>query len=309
MRVVFMGSPDFAVPSLRALAAPHEVAAVVTQPDRPRGRGRALAAPAVKQAAGQLGLPLLQPRRVRSAEALAALAALEADVFVVAAFGQILSPELLALPRVGCINVHASLLPAYRGAAPINRAVLNGEPRSGVTIMLMDEGIDTGAVLAREAIDLRPDETAGSLHDRLAPLGADLLLRTLTPWAQGLLAAQPQDAALASAAPMLRKEDGRVDWRCEAALVDRRVRGMDPWPAASSTLDGRPLKLYRSRSSAAPLTATTPGQILAVDDRGVLVACGEGAIWVGELQAAGGRRMTPKAYAAGHALPVGACFV
>ncbi|MBK6846853.1 MAG: methionyl-tRNA formyltransferase [Proteobacteria bacterium] len=306
LRVVFMGSPDFAVPSLRALAAEHEVLAVVTQPDRPRGRGRVLAAPAVKQVAEALGFPVLQPRRVRAPESVAALAALQADLFVVAAFGQILSAELLALPRLGCVNVHASLLPRYRGAAPINWAVLRGEAQSGVTIMLMDQGIDTGAVLAREPIALRADETAGSLHDRLAPLGAELLRRTLEPWARGALSAQPQDAALATAAPMLRKEDGCVDWRREAESVDCWVRGMDPWPAAHSTLAGQPLKLYRSQVAVAPLKATAPGQVLAVDPRGLLVACGAGAIWIRELQAAGGRRMAPTAYAAGHPLPVGA---
>lgn len=308
LRVVFMGSPDFAVASLRALAAVHELVAVVTQPDRPRGRGRALAPPPVKEVAQQLALPVLQPRRVRAPEVVAALAALRADLFVVVAFGQILSAEVLALPRRGCVNVHASLLPSYRGAAPISWAVLNGEAQSGVTIMLMDAGIDTGPILASEAIALAADETAGSLHDRLAPLGAALLLRTIDGWSRGAIRPQPQDASLACPAPMLRKDHGRVDWRRDAAVVDRWVRGMDPWPGASSTLDGDVIKLYHSQLAAPPLSPTVPGQILAVDARGLLVACGQGAIWLRELQAPGGRRMSAKAYVAGHPLALGACL-
>ena len=233
LRAVFMGSPDFAVPTLEALHGACKVLAVVTQPDRPRGRGRALAQPPVKVAALELGLPVFQPETLRRKAVRQELAALGADVFVVAAYGQILRPRMLATPAMGCINVHASLLPRLRGAAPIQWAVARGEERSGVTIMQMDAGMDTGDILLQRGFKLDPDETASSLHDRLAALGGPCLLEALEGLAAGTLKPTPQVEAEATLAPMLSKADGELDFGLPSSLVDQRVRGMDPWPGPS----------------------------------------------------------------------------
>jgi len=305
LRVVLMGTPDFAVPCLRALNESHEVLAVVTQPDRPRGRGRRLTPPPVKVVAMQLGLTVVQPEKLRRRAVRKQLMAYGADVFVVAAFGQILSPRLLAVPRLGCINVHASLLPRYRGAAPIQWAVINAEAQSGVTIMQMDAGVDTGPLLLQEAIGLRADETAGTLHDRLSLLGARLLIEALDGLASGRLAPRPQDERLAVLAPMLSKEDGHIDFNGAAKHVDCRIRGLDPWPGAYCIHDGRPLRLFHANSEKGLDRRGRPGEVLAVDDRGMLVACGSGAVWVSELQSPGSRRMAARAFAAGHELAPG----
>jgi methionyl-tRNA formyltransferase len=303
--IVFMGTPDFAVPSLRALAPRHRLLAVVTQPDRPKGRGQALAPSPVKAAALELGVPVLAPEKLRTREAREELERFGADLFVVAAYGKILSAKLLAVPRLGCINVHASLLPAYRGAAPIHWAVIRGEARSGITIMQMDEGMDTGPILFAEGIDLRADETTGSLHDRLAPLGAELLLRAIDGLLDGSVAPRPQPAEGVSMAPMLSKVDGVVSFAASAVEVDRRIRGLDPWPGASTTLAGAPLKLFASRLAPGQ-GGGRPGEVLGADRRGLLVACGEGeAIFVAELQLAGKKRMAATALVAGHPIPAG----
>lgn len=302
-KVVFMGAPEFAVPSLRALHQEHEVVAVVTQPDRPRGRGLRLTKPPIKVLAEQLGLPVLQPETLRRRSVREELAAYGADAFVVVAFGQILRPKMLALPRHGCINVHASLLPRYRGAAPIQWAVLDGEAKSGVTIMKLDEGVDTGPMLLQREIDLALDETAGSLHDRLAPLGAHLLLEAIDGLQSGEVKSQPQDHSRATEARMLTKEDGRIDFSRPARQVDCWIRGLDPWPGAYSELMGQRIKLCNSRVDAGAKGAA--GEVLTVDDRGALVACGEGGVWVGECQLAGKRRMCASALAAGRAIAAG----
>jgi methionyl-tRNA formyltransferase len=304
VKVVFMGSPDFAVPSLRALHGRYPVVGVVTQPDRPQGRGQKLAPPPVKVAALELGLPVLQPEKLRVAAVREQIAALGADLFVVAAYGKILSPRMLAVPRLGCINVHASLLPKLRGAAPIQWAVINREPRSGITIMKMDEGMDTGPMLLQRELELRPDETGGSLHDRLAPLGAEALLAALPRYLDGTLAPTPQPADGATLAPMLSKDLGRVDFARPAAEVDGWIRGLDPWPGAYTDLPGSErLRLFAStlvRGQSGPA-----GQVLAVDSRGLLVACGEDAVWIRELQLAGRKRMLATALHAGRPLPAG----
>jgi len=306
-----MGSPDIAVPSLRAVASRHEVLAVVSQPDRPQGRGLALAAPPVKVAATELGLRVLQPEKLRVASVREELAALGADLFVVVAYGKILSPKMLAVPRLGCINVHASLLPLYRGAAPIQWAVIRGERRSGVTIMLMDEGMDTGPMLLQRELELAEDETGGSLHDRLAPIGAEALLEAIEGHASGSLTPRPQPPSGESLAPMLSKDDGRVDFQRPAREVDCLIRGLDPWPAAFTELPGAAgaapgsgrLRLFASRAAAGQ--GGRPGEVLAVDQRGLLVACGDGAVWIGELQVAGRRRMPAAALVAGRPIPAG----
>ena len=289
LKIVYWGCPDFAVPCLRALHERHEVLTVVTQPDRPRGRGRSVARPAVKVAAEELGIPVLQPDKIRRKSFRLQLADLGADLFVVAAYGKILRPRMLAVPPMGCVNVHASLLPSYRGSAPIQWAVIRGERRSGITIMLMDAGMDTGPMLLDRGLDLRADETAGSLHDRLAELGPPLLLEALDGLADGTLQPREQDHALATEAPMLTKQHGRVDFSRPAPEVDCHVRGMNPWPGAYTSLQGKPLKLFAS--AVAPGHGGSPGEVLGVDDRGLLVACGEGAVWLAELQRAGCKRM------------------
>jgi methionyl-tRNA formyltransferase len=303
LRLIFMGSPEFAVPSLRALEDRHQVLAVVTQPDRPRGRGRALAPPPVKLAAQELGLEVLQPQTLRRRPVRLDLAARGAEMFVVVAYGQILRPRMLAVPPLGCVNVHASLLPAFRGAAPIQWAVISGESRSGVSIMLMDAGMDTGPVLLQESVELAPDETAGSLHDRLAPLGARLLLEALDGLSSGRLTPRPQPEQGVSLAPMLRKQDGRVDFARPAREVDCRIRGLDPWPGAFCSLDGEPLKLFASRL--VPGHGGEPGEVLGGDRRGLLVACGRDAVRIRELQLPGRRRLSYEALAAGRPIPAG----
>lgn len=303
LRVLFMGSPDFAVPSLRALAGRHEVLAVVTQPDRPQGRGRRLAPPAVKLAAQELGLPVLQPETLRKREVREALADLGAEMFVVAAYGKILSKKMLAVPPLGCVNVHASLLPRLRGAAPIQWAVIRGESESGITIMQMDEGMDTGPMLLQRAISLAPDETAGSLHDRLAPLGAELLVEAIDGLLDGSITPTPQPEE-GTLAPTLTKDDGRVDFSRTAREVDSHIRGMDPWPGAHAALGDDRIKLFRSRAE--PGSGGAAGEVLGADDRGLLVACGDGAVRVGELQLPGKRRMTATALLAGRPIPAGA---
>lgn len=292
LRVVFMGTPDFAVPSLEALHRRHELVAVVTQPDRPRGRGRVPTPPPVKVAAQRLGCTVLQPERFRRRSVREQLGALGADLFVVAAFGQILSDRMLQVPPLGCVNVHASLLPRLRGAAPIQWAVLAGQALSGVSIMQMDSGIDTGPVWALRSVTLAADETAGSLHDKLAPLGAELLIETLDRIAQGSDEPKPQDESQASVAPMLRKEDGQVDFRRPCEEVSCRVRGMDPWPGAFARLSDEVVKLFGAVVCAD--AAGTPGRILTVDDRGMLVACAAGGVWISQLQPPGRRRMSAR---------------
>ncbi len=303
LKIIYWGAPDFAVPCLQALHERHEVLAVVTQPDRPRGRGRSLAPPAVKVAAEALGLPVLQPKKIRRRSFRQELIEMGADAFVVTAYGKILRPKMLAVPPMGCVNVHASLLPRYRGAAPIQWAVIRGERRSGVTIMLMDAGMDTGPMLLSEAMDLAPDETAGTLHDRLAERGPDLLLKALEGLAAGTLEPQQQDHDLATEAPMLTKEHGRVDFHRPSREVDCHVRGMDPWPGAYTSLGGKTLKVFAS--APAPPQGGKPGEVLGVDDRGLLVACGEGAVWLRELQRAGRKRMAAHEMVRGYPVAAG----
>jgi methionyl-tRNA formyltransferase len=300
MRIVFMGSPEFAVPALRALLGRHEVVLVVSQPDKPAGRGRKLTAPPVKVVADEAGIAVIQPRSARSAEFCEQLRAAQPDVCVVVAYGKILPAPVLSVARHGCLNIHASLLPRYRGAAPIQWAVINGEAETGITIMRLDEGMDTGPMLLSRAVPILDDDTAGTLHDRLAPLGAELLVEALAGLEAGTLAQMPQDHGAATYAPMLKKADGVVDWNKPARAVRDHIRGMDPWPGAVTGYRGSSLRLFAVRLSAG---SGAPGAVLAADDRGVRVACGEGAISVGELQVAGKRRLPAASFLAGN--PIG----
>lgn len=305
LRVVFFGSPEFAVPSLAAVAARHEVLAVVTQPDRPAGRGKHLAPPPVKELALKLGLLVHQPATLKDGGLAATLAPLAADLFVVVAYGRILPPALLALPPLGPWNVHASLLPRYRGAAPIQWAIIRGETRTGVCVMRMEAGLDTGPVVACRETEITADDTAGSLADRLAPLGATLLVDTLPRIAAGTAAPAVQDHAAATLAPILKKEDGHLDFTRPAPEVSARARGVDPWPGASAMLDGTALKLFRPRVVDATRTVSRPGSVLGLTSEGLVVGCAPGAVAFAELQLPGRKRLAASAVLAGHPIPPG----
>lgn len=301
-KIVFMGTPEFALPSLRGLLAAHDLLAVVTQPDRPAGRGKGLRQSPVKRLALQAGLPLLQPRRLRDPAAIEALRALEADLFVVVAFGQILPQSVLDLPRYGTINVHASLLPRWRGAAPIQAAIRAGDEQSGATIMLLDAGLDTGPTLASRAITLAYDETSQSLHDKLAHLGADLLLETLPGYLAGHIAPVPQDGAQASYAPQIKKAEGEIDWRQSATEIDRLARAFTPWPGIFTLWRGQTLKIIRGRAAAGQ---AAPGTV--VNAQGDLaIGTGDGLYLPHELQLAGKRRLKAGDFVNGHRDFIGA---
>ena len=298
-----MGSPEFAVPSLRALAGAHELALVVSQPDKPAGRGAQLAMPAVKQAALALGAPVIQPRSARTGELRDALVATGAELAVVVAYGKILPRAVLeALPR-GCVNVHASLLPRYRGAAPVQWAVIHGERETGVAIMQLDEGMDTGPVLLERRVAILPEETSGELLARLAPIGAAALLEAIDALAAGTAVPAAQDHAAASHAPMLAKSDGAIDFARPAAAVAARILGVDPWPGAQAVLRGQPVKLFKARVVDGGRGA--PGTVLAIDGDGARIACADGAVAIRELQAAGRKRLAAAQFAAGRGIAAG----
>jgi len=296
-----MGTAPFALPTLRALAASEKVVAVVTQPDRPRGRGRKVLPPPVKEHAVDLGLPILQPERVKEQDFIALLEELQPELIIVAAFGQILPPAVLEVPHLGCVNVHPSLLPNYRGAAPINWAIINGETRTGVTTYLMDEGMDTGAILMAQEVEIRRDETAQELGERLAELGGGLLLETIKGLKEGALQPTSQDEKEASYAPILKKEDGLIHWEGEAPQIRNQIRGMIPWPVAFTFLGGKRMKIYGARIGDGK---GAPGQIISLDV-GIEVACGKRSLLIEELQIEGGRRMGWKEFARGHRLTLG----
>lgn len=297
-----MGSPEFAVPCLRALASAHEVVLVVSQPDKPAGRGGQLTPPAVKVAATELGLPVFQPKSARTGELEAALRASGAELAVVVAYGKILPRAVLdALPR-GCINVHASLLPKYRGAAPVQWAVIDGETETGVCIMQLDEGMDTGPVYLERRVAIDPEETSGELLARLAPIGAEALLEVIAAMEAGTARAVPQDHARATHARMLTKADGAIDFSQPAAAVAARIRGVDPWPGAQAVLRGQPVKLFRARARAGE---GAPGTVVAIDKDGMHVAARDGIVVIREIQAPGRKRMPAQQFAAGRGLAVG----
>ena len=305
-RIVFFGSGSFAIPSFEALLREgHGIAALVTQPDREKGRGRALAPPPLKPVAEAHRVPVLQPRRIREAAAQQALAGLAPELSVVVAYGQILPRSVLDLAPLGAVNVHASLLPRYRGAAPIQWAIVNGEGETGVTTMLLDEGMDTGPILLSRATPIGPEETAAELEPRLARLGADLLIETLAGIGDGSLTPRPQAAAAASLAPILHKEDGRIRWGQDAEALVRRVRGLNPWPGTFAEWDGRPLKVLRA-ATAGPVAGCEPGSVVEIGPRGVRVACGDGSsLWVAEVQPESRKAMPARAWAAGARLAPG----
>jgi methionyl-tRNA formyltransferase len=291
-----MGSPNFAVPVLEALAKEYGVAGVVTQPDRPAGRGGALNSPAVKTAAVQLGVPVIQPEKLRAPECTAQIQAWSPDLIVVAAFGQILRPAILNLPGYGCLNVHGSLLPRWRGAAPIQAAILTGDDETGITIMKMDAGVDTGPILSQRRLPIAPDETSGSLFEKMAPLSADLLIETLPQYLSGDLTIRFQPEEGATYAPMLKKEDGRLDFAKPAIDLERRVRAMNPWPGAFFEWNGRLIKVIRGHI----LAEQNPGVGKRVNVEGKpALGTADGILILDEIQPAGKKSMGGSAFLAG----------
>ena len=303
MKLVFAGTPEFAAVSLEALLrARHEVTLVLTQPERPAGRGLKSHPSAVKQFALKRGLALLQPATLKNAATQGAIAAAHPEALVVAAYGLMLPPELLSLPAHGCINVHASLLPRWRGAAPIQRALIAGDTETGVTIMQMDQNLDTGPMLLQRAIPINPEDTTGTLHDKLAALGGKLLVEAL--------AAKPlphvQNAAAATYAPRIDKREAEIDWRKSAAEIERQVRAFNPVPGAQTRHEDMALKIWRASVEAS--TGAMPGVVSAAGADGIVVACGRDALRIAELQRAGGKRLSAQAFLSGHKLAPGARF-
>ncbi|MCL7751186.1 methionyl-tRNA formyltransferase [Guyparkeria hydrothermalis] len=308
LRVVYCGTPDFAVPALEALARLDEVAgetlelvAAYTQPDRPAGRGKKLTAPPVKQAALELGLPVEQPLSLRDEAAQSQLAAYRPDLLVVAAYGLILPPAVLKMPRLGAINIHASLLPRWRGAAPINRAIEAGDTETGITIMQMEAGLDTGPMWFKRIEPIHPDDTAATLHDRLAPLGAEALIEALPTIVRGDGAPERQDDAQACYAAKLAKAEASVDWRESADLIERRVRAFNPWPVAQTMLEGQPLRLWGARMVEGRDEAA-PGEVIELTADGFVVQTGAGGLELTRVQRAGGRPVAASDFARGRDL-------
>lgn len=306
LRLIFMGTPAFAVPSLRALndAGAYDIVAVVTQPDAPSGRGRALAVSPVKRLALERGLPVLQPERVRRPAGIAAIGDLQPDLLVVAAFGQMLPRTLLDIPPLGVLNVHASLLPRWRGAAPVAAAILAGDEESGVTIMLVDEGMDTGAILTQIATPILASDTTGSLTERLAGLGAGLLLDTLPRWARHEITPQPQDAALATLCKPIAKEAGHIAWEQPAAAIARAVRAYAPWPGAFTTWNGKTLKVHAAATLPAGQGAAEPGLVVEAA-QGPAVVCGAGRLLLERVQMEGKRALDGQEFARGQRAFIG----
>jgi methionyl-tRNA formyltransferase len=297
MKLIYMGTPQFAVPPLQALAqSGNTIVGVVTRTDKPAGRGQAVAAPAVKVAAEELGLTVYQPKRVREPEFIDILKQLAPDIIVVAAYGQILPKAILELPRRGCINIHASLLPAYRGAAPINWAIITGGRETGVSIMQMDEGMDTGAVLLEESLPIEPGDTAGTLTEKLSVLGAKLIREALPGIEAGTLAPRPQDGSKATLAPLLKKEDGIIDWTLTAQEIGNRVRGFSPWPGAFTFLEGTMVKLLK----ADVVPGTDDAGAIAVQGNDLVVGTGRDLLRLQMVQPAGKKAMTAADFLRGH---------
>ncbi len=304
--VIFMGTPDFAVPTLKALISHgHHVLAVVTQPDRPKGRGKKLTAPPVKELAMKHGIEVLQPEKASNDLFCAEIRAKESDLIVVVAFGQILKKKLLDIPRWGVINVHASLLPNLRGAAPIQWTILNDETKTGLTVMQMDEGMDTGPILFQEEIPVVKDETAGHLHDRLAVMAGDLMAKSLERMAGKIVEATPQDHTKATYAPKIAKELSLVDWKEDAAKVSARIRGMDPRPGAYTIWEGREIKLFASTVIDRNRDEGAPGQVLGLKEGCLVVGTGRGTVGVRELQYPGKNRLPAREFLRGFSIPEG----
>lgn len=302
-RIIFMGTPEFAVPCLKALIeSGQDVIAVVTQPDKPKGRGKHLTSPPVKELALKCDIPVLQPEKIKDEPFVNALKNLCPDVIAVVAYGKILPKAVLDMPPLGCINVHASLLPKYRGAAPINRAIINGEKETGITTMLMDEGMDTGDMLLTERVEIKDDDTAASLRDRLKHIGAELLIRTIKGIESGVVQPIKQDDSQATYAPMLKKEDGRIDWTLKAEEIRNLIRGLNPWPGAYTRWEGKQIKIFKGERVKGQGSGVKeePGTIINVSADGICVAAGKDALLITELQPENKNKMSASEFIKGY---------
>lgn len=307
LRIVFMGTPEFAVPSLRALIEVGEnVVAIVTQPDKPRGRGKKLTPPPVREAALKHNIPVFQPEKIKDEPFITAISNFSPDVIAVVAYGKILPKAILDIPPKGCINVHASILPKYRGAAPINWAIINGEKETGITTMLLDEGMDTGDMLLTEKVEIRDDDTTSSLHDRLKYIGADLLIKTIKDIKSETIRPIPQDDSQATYAPMLKKEDGRIDWTMKAEEIKNLIRGLNPWPGAYTRWDGKQIKIFKAEVEAG--VKEEPGTVINISTEGIFAATGKGILLIKELQPENKNRMTASEFIKGYRIVKGQIF-
>ncbi len=304
MDVVFLGTPDFAVPVLKALIERNNVIAVISQPDRPKGRGKKLQPTPVKIVAEENNIPVYQPEKIKDEEFTSFLETIKADVFVTVAYGQILSERILNIPRYGCINVHGSLLPEYRGAAPIQQSILDGKTKTGVTIMYMEKGLDTGDMILKKEIEITPDDTYGTLHDKMAPVGAAALIEALDMIEKGTVRAEKQDDSISTYAHMIKKEMGRIDWTRSSEVIRNQIRGFNPVPGAYTTLNDQVLKIYGADITDAE--EGRPGEIIAVDKKkGFTVRTGDSALLIKEIQAKGGKKMNTADYMRGHSIEKG----
>ena len=305
MRVIFMGTPDFAVPSLEALLTKHEVVLVVTQPDKPKGRGKKMVPTPVKACALEHGIPVLQPEKVKEPEFVEQLRSYEPDLIAVTAFGQILSEPILEMPKYGCINVHGSLLPKYRGAAPMQWSIIDGEKVTGITTMYMAKGLDSGDMLLKAEVEITDEDTFATIHDKMAVTGANLLLDTLDQLEAGTLERIPQDHDAATYAPMITKETGHIDWSKNRQDIINLIRGLNPVPAAYTIYEEEVLKIFGAVISDVQTDDAANGEIVAVVKKGFVVKCGDGCLLITEVQARGGKRMVTDAYLRGHAMKEG----
>lgn len=305
MRVIFMGTPDFAVPSLEALLTKHEVVLVVTQPDKPKGRGKKMVPTPVKACALEHGIPVLQPEKVKEPEFVEQLRSYEPDLIAVTAFGQILSEPILEMPKYGCINVHGSLLPKYRGAAPMQWSIINGEKVTGITTMYMAKGLDSGDMLLKAEVEITDEDIFATIHDKMAVTGANLLLDTLDQLEAGTLERIPQDHDAATYAPMITKETGHIDWSKNRQDIINLIRGLNPVPAAYTIYEEEVLKIFGAVISDVQADDAANGEIVAVVKKGFVVKCGDGCLLITEVQARGGKRMMTDAYLRGHAMKEG----
>lgn len=305
MKVIFMGTPAFAVPSLLALMEKAEVVLVVTQPDKPKGRGQQMMFSPVKEVALSHNIPVLQPPKIRDGQVIEALRQYRADLIVVVAFGQILPKELLCMPPLGCINVHGSLLPKYRGAAPMQWAVINGEDQTGITTMYMAEGLDSGDMILKETLAITPEDTFGTIYEKMQDLGAKVLMKTVEIILDGTVTQEEQIHTDATLAPMITKETGHINWALPCENIINLIRGLDPAPTAYTIYDGTQLKIWKAEATRESFEGIPSGQIVSHSKKGFVVKAGDGGLLILEMQAKGGKRMTADAYLRGHDLPVG----
>ena len=300
MNIVFMGTPEFAVPSLRGLInSKHEVVCVVCQPDRPKGRGRKLTSPPVKLLAHENSIPVLQPEKIRTDEFYKKLVSFNPELICVTAYGRIIPPNILELPKYGCINVHASLLPKYRGAAPVNWAIINGEKRTGVTTMFMDEGMDTGDMLLKKEVGIKDDENSEQLSEKLSVIGAELLMETLEKLEKDELSPEKQSDAEATYAPIIKKDIGKIDWEKSAGEINNLIRGTQPWPGAFTTYGGKNLKIFKAKLD---ITEGEPGKVIQSENGKLIVGAGKNSLDILELQLEGGKRLLTEQFLMGNKL-------